>query len=155
MTEEQIKEELLKNERDTMQCVCDSLRMYGENIKAYLAEFIASLCNIDKELMFSSSCEHYVVQARWLYFYAYRYMTNEPYRMIGIIPKWLGKSYTKGCVAKSINAMYLLIEQQPIWRKRWLIVKRIIKESNGSLSEPPVQITITVPKNVEVTINKE
>lgn len=156
MTEEDVKNELAENERITIKCVCDTLRGYGSRIREYLADFVASICNVERDDMFSSCNDLDVAQARWLYFYAYRYMTNDTYEKIGRTPVGAnGKTFTKVGVATGINKMYELIEQQPIWRKRWLIIKRIIKESDSSIQELPTPVTIKVPKNVEITIKKE
>ena len=139
-----------------MTCVCDTLANYERCIRVYLAEFVASMCNVETERMFSNDSHLDVAQARWLFWYAYRYMTNETYEKIGKLSSELyGKTFAKVSVAESVNKMYNLIEQQPIWRKRWTIIKRIIKLQNEMVFEPQVPITITVPKNVEVTIKKE
>ena len=106
--------------------------------------------------MFSNCNDLDVAQARWLFWYAYRYMTNETYEKISKLSESMYKrKFTKTCVASSVNKMYSLIEQQPIWRKRWTIVKRIIKLQNEMVFEPQIPITITIPKNVELTIKKE
>lgn len=156
MNEEEIRKNLEENERETMRCVCDILSNFEGKIRTYLADIVASLCNVDKEKMFSESNSLDVAQARWLFFYAYRYMTNETYEKIGRLSGELhGKRFTKMGVAASVNKMYSLIEQQPIWRKRWTIVKHIIKLQNETMVEPQVPITITIPKNVTATIKKE
>ena len=156
MTEEETRQNIEENERMTVQCVCDTLQAYGSRIRLYLADFISALCDVDKERMFSACNELDVAQARGLYFYAYRYMTGYTYEKIGKTAKDLyNKEFTGHGVASSVNKMYMLIEQQPIWRKRWMIVKRIIKTQNEIDFEPPIPITITVPSNVEVTIKKE
>lgn len=157
MTEEEIKQNLEENERITMNCVCDALSAYGGRIRLYLADFIASLCNVEKEKMFSTCNNLDVAQARWLFWYAYRYMTNETYEKIGKLSGDLyGKTFTKVGVAASVNKMYELIEQQPIWRKRWLIVKRIIKISNTLIEEQENQpIKIIIPKNANVELIKQ
>ena len=156
MTEEEIKRELEQNESIAIQAVCDILMNYEAHIRTHLADFVASICNVEKERMFSSCNDLDVAQARWLFWYAYRYMTGETYEKIGKLSKPIyGKAFTKVGVAASVNKMYTLIEQQPIWRKRWTIVKRIIKMQNEMVFEPQVPITITIPKNVELTIKKE
>ena len=155
MTDEELEKELEDNERLTIKCICDTLRNQEIRTRTYLADFVAELCGVEKEKMFSACNSLDVAQARWLYWYAYRYMTNETYEKIGRLSGELyGKAFTKVGVASSVNKMYKLIEQQPIWRKRWTIIKRIIKENSESIVEPPIPITITVPKNVEVTIKK-
>lgn len=156
MTEEEIKRSLEDNERITMMSVCDTLRNYEGRVRLYLASFVASVCNVDDERMFSASSDLDVVQARYLFWYAYRYMSNETYDKIGRVSKELGgKVFTGTGVAAGVSKMYSLIEQQPIWRKRWTIIKRIIKEDNNTIVEPPTPITITVPKNVELTVKRE
>ena len=156
MTIEEIKHELEENERVTMQNVCNALSNYEGNIRMYLADFVASLCNVDMKKMFSESNNLDVAQARWLFFYAYRYMTNETYEKIGRLSGELyGKAFTKVGVAASVNKMYSLIEQQPIWRKRWTTLKRIIKLQNDITFEPQVPMTITIPKNVQLTVKRE
>ena len=47
--------------------------------------------------------------------------------------------------------MNIMIEQQPVWKKRWAIVKRIIKMQSEMVFEPQIPVTIAVPKNVELT----
>ena len=157
MTEKEIKQNLEENERITMNCVCDTLSSYGGRIRLYLADFIASLCNVEKEKMFSTCNNLDVAQARWLFWYAYRYMTNETYEKIGKLSGELyGKTFTKVGVAASVNKMYELIENGGIWRKRWLIVKRIIKISNTLIEEQENQpIRIVVPKDANIELIKQ
>ena len=157
MTEEEIKKKLEDNERITMQCVCDTLKNYGGRARVYLAEFVASLCNVETKRMFSSSNDLDVAQARWLFWYAYRYMTNETYEKIGKLSMPLyGKAFTKVGVASSVNKMYTLIEQKPIWRKRWTIIKRIIKQSENLIEENAQKpIKIIIPKDANVELKRE
>ena len=156
MTEEEIKQELANNEQRMIECVCNALSNYELDMRTYLARFVSSLCDVEIERMLSDDNHLDVAQARWLFWYAYRYMTGETYEKIGKLSERIyGKSFTKVGVAASVNKMYELIEQQPIWRKRWTIVKRIIKLQNEIVFEPQIPITITIPKNVELTIKKE
>jgi hypothetical protein len=157
MTEEEIKQNLEENERKTIEYICGALNTYGFNVRLYLADFIASLCNVEKEKMFSTCNNLDVAQARWLFWYAYRYMTNETYEKIGKLSGELyGKTFTKVGVAASVNKMYELIENGGIWRKRWLIVKRIIKISNTLIEEQENQpIKIVVPKEANVELIKQ
>ena len=157
MTEEEIKQNLEENERKTIEYICGALNTYGFNVRLYLADFIASLCNVEKEKMFSTCNNLDVAQARWLFWYAYRYMTNETYEKIGKLSGELyGKTFTKVGVAASVNKMYELIENGGIWRKRWLIVKRIIKFSNTLIEEQENQpIKIIIPKDANVELIKQ
>lgn len=156
MTEDEIKQKLEDNEREAIQTVCDALKNYEGRIMAYLANFVAALCDVDEDDMFSSNNSLDSAQARSLFWYAYRYMTNETYDKIGRLSlKPFGKKFTAFGVSASVNKMHNLIEQQPIWRKRWTILKRVIKTQNALVVEPNIPVTITIPKNVELTIKKE
>ena len=157
MTEGEIKQNLEENERITMQCVCDTIRVYGSRTRIYLADFVASLCDVEKERMFSPCNDLDIAQARWLYFYAYRYMTGETYEKIGkLSQKIYGKTFTKVGVASSVNKMYELIENQPIWRKRWTIIKRVIKAGENVIEdEAKKPIRIIIPKDANVELKRE
>ena len=157
MTEGEIKQNLEENERITMQCVCDTIRVYGSRTRIYLADFVASLCDVEKERMFSACNDLDVAQARWLYFYAYRYMTGETYEKIGKLSQEIyGKTFTKVGVASSVNKMYELIENQPIWRKRWTIIKRVIKAGENVIEdEAKKPIRIIIPQNANVELKRE
>jgi chromosomal replication initiation ATPase DnaA len=157
MTEEEIKNELTDNERIAMKCVCDTLLNYEGRVRNYLADFVASLCNVEKEKMFSENNSLDVAQARWLFWYAYRYMTGETYEKIGRLSyDTYGKTFTKVGVASSVNKMSVMIEQQPIWKKRWTIVKRIIRITNSLIDENTEEpIKIIIPKNANVELKRE
>ena len=157
MTEEEIKNELADNERIAMKCVCDTLLNYEGRVRNYLADFVASLCNVEKKKMFSENNSLDVAQARWLFWYAYRYMTGETYEKIGRLSyDTYGKTFTKVGVASSVNKMSVMIEQQPIWKKRWTIVKRIIRITNSLIDENTEEpIKIIIPKNANVELKRE
>ena len=157
MTEEEIKQNLEENERKTIEYICGALNTYGFSVRLYLADFIASLCNVEKEKMFSTCNNLDVAQARWLFWYAYRYMTNETYEKIGKLSGELyGKTFTKVGVAASVNKMYELIENQPIWRKRWTIIKRVIKTGENVIEdEAKKPIRIIIPKDANVELKRE
>ena len=147
MTEGDIVEKLKDNEKQMVDKICLALSEYEGNIRTYLAKFIAALCDVDIERMFSNDNHLDVAQARWLFWYAYRYMTGETL---------YGKSFTKVGVAASVNKMYALIEQQPIWRKRWTIIKRVIKQSENFIDdETQKPIRIIIPKDANVELKRE
>lgn len=156
MTEEQFKQNIKENENSVVQKICDILKNHEKLIALYLSDFVASLCDIEKEKMFAKYDSIDAAQARWMFWYAYRYMTNETYEKIGKISKEkYGRVFTVACVSLCIGKMNRLIEQQPIWGKRWAIIKRAIREYNSSLNEPLIPITIKLPKNVTVTIEQD
>lgn len=153
MTEENVLKILTDNDRDTVQSVCDALRNYDGVALSCIADFVAALCNIEKEDMFSGSSILSVSQARWLFWYAYRYMTNETYEKIGKEMEFLyGRKFSQFGVSAGVNKMSALIEKEPVWKRRWAIIKRIIKEYNSIDKCEPVKVF--VPKNVNIEVIK-
>ena len=156
MTGEQLKSRLEENEKNAILGICKILANYEENIYDHIADFVSSLCCITKERMFSDSKSIDVAQARGLFFYAYRYMTANTYDKIGrITGETYGRRFTPEGVKSSIVKMSELIESNPVWSKRWSILKIIIKSQKNDIGESSVPITIKVPKNVTATIKKE
>lgn len=157
MTEDEVVQELKDNEKQMVDSICSVLSAYEGNIRLCLSKFVAALCDVEIERMFSNDNHLDVAQARWLFWYAYRYMTGETYEKIGRLSEPIyNKSFTKVGVAASVNKMYALIEQQPIWRKRWTIIKRVIKQSENFIDESATKpIRITIPKDANVELKRE
>jgi len=154
--EEEVKQSLERNEDMLMQNVYDAINQFNGDTKKHLAKVVASLCDVNENQMFSKSKTLGIVQARWLFFYAYRYMTNDTYEKIGKVSESIFEDcFSKMGVAKGVYKMSNLIEHQPVWRKRWNIIKHLIKSQSELIYTPDIPITITVPKNVVVTIKKE
>ena len=132
------------------------LRHCEMDVQEFLADSVAVLCDVDKSLMLSDCNTIHVAQARWLYWYAYRYMTSETYeKIVANTERLCGKRFTKQGVASSVNKMSLLIESQPIWKKRWTISRRIIKLRDGNEEEGEKNSTIVihVPKGLKDRLN--
>ena len=158
MNEEQLTTTIDDFERNAIKTICETLQGYEATIHRHLADFVAALCNVEKEKMFADCNQADVSQARWLFWFAYRYMTNETYAKIGDMTSAnYGKRFTKQGVAASVNKMAALIEQEPVWKKRWSIIKRIIKAQHTLIDEEAQEhpIRIVVPKNVKVELRKE
>ena len=78
-SDEQIKSDWEHLENDNVSKACEYLRRYQGDIEDYVADIVASLCNVDVDKMLSDTSVAYFAQARWLYWYAIRYMTNDTY----------------------------------------------------------------------------
>ena len=110
--------------------------------------------------MLTNSSVAYLAQARWLYWYAIRYMTNETYDKIAVrTTAKSGCSFTPNGIGQSINKMAALINSEPIWVKRWTIIKRIIKlrdaPANGFEPQETVTMYVTAPKGIKVEIKTD
>lgn len=156
MTEEQFNFKLEQNEKDATLGICRILSNYEGNICDHIVDFVSSLCCVTKEQMFSCSKKLDVSQARGLFFCALRYMTGNSYNKISrITGEMYGKKFTPEGVKSSVVKMSELIESNPIWNKRWSILKLIIKSQKDDIKEPPIPIVIKIPKNVIATIKQE
>ena len=159
-SDEQIKSDWERLENDNIEKACEYLRRYEGDIEDYVAEIVASLCNVDVDKMLSDTSVAYLAQARWLYWYALRYMTNETYDKIA--ERTMRKTtyrFTLNCIGQSINKMSAMIVNEPIWTKRWIILKRIIKLRDTVVKEKVETETVTMkiiaPKGVKLELKNE
>lgn len=152
-SDEEIKAEWQSIE-ERIEYALSCLLGFEKDVQVYLAKCVASLCDVAEEKMLSDCNTVYVAQARWLYWYAYRYMTNETYEKIADnTERMCGKRFTKQGVASSINKMSALIENEPVWKKRWAIIKRIIKLRDvDNDKKADNTITINIPKELREQI---
>lgn len=159
-TDEQIKNDWQRLETENIEKACDLLRQHESRIEDYMADIVASLCNVDCAAMLTNSSVAYLAQARWLYWYAIRYMTNETYDKIAMrTTAKSGCKFTPNGIGQSINKMALLVAQEPIWVKRWTIIKHIIKLRDMVVKEKSEMETVTMkiiaPKGVKVELKNE
>lgn len=154
MREEELANEWNALNNKDIDDICAKLRNHEKHIREHLASFVASLCDIDVDDMLKNNTQNDTMRARWLYWYAYRYMTNESYRMIAERMQKLGCNYTLQGVTSSVNKMGNLISSNTIWTKRWIILKRIIKARNSEQDEI-ADVVIHAPKELEGKIKIE
>ena len=127
--------------------VCGLLRGHEGIIVNYMADLVAATCGVDKEMMLNDCDKIYMAQARWLYWYVIRYMTNDTYEKIAERTALLGHSYASSSIGLCINKMSQLIETNPLWQHRWGVVKSIARvwmDSKNSSSQRRQEIKITV-----------
>lgn len=156
MPEEQLKNKFKENEDNAILGICKILANYECNICEHIADLVSYSCNVKKERMFSDDRSWDSAQARGLFFYAYKYITNNTYDQISRMTNDVyGRKFTRECIRTSVIKMSELIEKQTIWNKRWSMLKAIIKSQMEYTKEPQVEITIKVPKNVIATIKQE
>lgn len=137
---------------------------YYDNINI-VRVFVANLCGVDSADIISITDAPHIFQARWLYWYALRYMTHDTYERISDITKIDGHRFTLRTVAKGVEQMDNLIEVDSIWRVRWKKTKDFIRElqsgeeKNVGLITQKHKITISVPNeiknNIEIEIKTE
>ncbi len=157
ISDKEIKETIERMDKGVWQDIDMMLRKHDFNMTAMLSHFVASICDVDVADIFSVNNKAYCTQARWMFWYAYRYMTRETYERIAERTAFDGHKFHTQAIVHGINSFAKLIDYDTAWAHKWHIIKHIIKIKNDAqvVQEEKTQISITVPKNVEVKIKKQ
>lgn len=143
-------------EMDSVEKILQAIRHHELDMQDYLAETVAALCNVDKDAMLGGSDKSYLSQARWLFWYAYRYMTGETFEKLSILTMKANNNarrFSTTAIGAGYNKMSALIQSDPLWEKRWSIIKRIIKlRENPNEKKVDNTITINIPKHLSDTL---
>lgn len=162
--ESEAKERLQEMSNDNVEQICELLHSRERDVQEYLAHFVASLCDIEYESMIgikeSNVKTYYAAQCRYLFWYAYRYMTNEPYEKMAQRLGKFGRKFSTTGIISGVNKMAQMTEQDSIWRNRWMTLKRIIRMYNETTTtaipqfdEPSVvRVVVYKPSNVTVEV---
>lgn len=157
--DEEIKKDWNSITDNIIEQVDTLLKGYQYNLLNNIVNHVASLCNVDPYDMLSVSDKAYISQSRWLLWYAWRYMTHEPYEKIAEHTSVEGHVFNTRSVAAGVENIAKIIEQEKMWENRWCILRRIIKlwKSNDENSKEGDTITINIPKDCDfkVKINKK
>lgn len=113
-------------DNDIITAVCDQLRRYDDDIVLYIVDFVAALCGVDAKKMMSNNDKRLYAEPRWLVWYACRYITNSGFSKIAQMTAPHGHMFTGNSVQKCSGKMSQMIDEIPIWGKRWRILKNII-----------------------------
>lgn len=135
--------------------ICHLLRLHEHRIQDYLVDIVSATCDVDKFEMMKDTGHLNNIHARWLFWYAYRYMTNDPFVKIATLTERYGKRFTEQSISNSVNKMGNMITQETIWTKRWTIIRRIIKlrdESKAKDENQIIKVTVVHPKGVDVKL---
>jgi len=157
-SDSEIKNDWIEIENKTIGKALNQLREYERETNNYLAHIVAALCDVDVEKMMSGVSSTHIAQARWLYWYAIRYMKNDTYEKISIaMNKESGLHFTPNGIGQSINRISEMISKEPIWTKRWTILKRIIKlrETISKDEQDVVTFRIIAPEGIKLNIKTE
>jgi hypothetical protein len=142
---------------DSIDDILTAVRQHEMDIMTYLADTVASLCNIERNDMLRACSEAHLAQPRWLFWYAYRYMTGETLEKVSeMTERCCGHRFTPNGIGQCVNKMSQMISSEPMWTKRWTIIKRIIKLRDTDVKKNSDNtITITVPRELKDIINIE
>jgi chromosomal replication initiation ATPase DnaA len=153
MVDEGVVKEMEKSQDYHIAKAIEHLQKCGADTRKYLADFVAALCNVPKEKMLANTHVACCAHARYLYWYAYRYMTNESYEKIAKRSSEDEHRYTQSAIATGVNKMSGMIEKEPLWSKRWFVLKRIIKLHSNDEDKINSSIVIQVPKEIKDRIS--
>lgn len=135
---------------------CEHIRLCEISVQKRLHELTASLCDIDKDKMFENTDVVFIAHARWFYWYAYRYMTNESYDKIALQDFHGLHKFNARTVQNAVSKMSMMIENEPLWKRRWLVVRKLIKIYNKEDENEPIRpIIINVPKELKGIVRIE
>lgn len=132
------------------------LRQYERDIQLFIADYVAALCDVTVDEMFKGSDVVYLAHARWLYWYTYRYATNESYDKIALQKFPNGHVFVQRTIQNGVNKMALMIEREELWNKRWCVLRKILRLRECETRKPKNNvITISVPRELMETIKIE
>ncbi len=157
--EKEIIDELVCMEQDIVDRLCEEVKEHNINMRRHLIDIVASLCEVDVNTMMSNTKSGQESQARWLFWLACRYMTNEPFSSIAKQTQNYGWHFSTSAITNACTKMSALISQNTVWTKRWAMLRRIIKAVHrGDCHETvPSSITlkVVVPKGVNIEFKTE
>lgn len=126
-TDSEIVQDWKKNESDKMNEICSLILEQEHSVQDYLADTVAALCDLTTQDMMTKKGSLHCNHARWLFWYAYRYMTNDTFEHISQFTARYGYKYSLQGITAAVNKMSNLIMSDTVWTTRWNKVKRIIK----------------------------
>jgi len=146
-SDNEIKSDWNALEEESLKDICERVKSYERNIQDYLADVVAALC---------VHCNH----ARWLFWYAYRHMTNDTFEHLSQITDRYGRKFAHQSINSAVNKMSVLIADNTIWTKRWVVIRRIIKARDQSIEidfgqakqVPTDKVTISIPQDLKSKI---
>lgn len=153
-SDEQIRHEIEQSDNLSIDKAIQLLRTHEQGIRERLADCAAALCGVDTDEMMHVQGKTRLAHARWLYWYAYRYMTNDSFEKIASLTNQRGHKFTSHAVMYATRKMAVMVENEPMWKKRWTIIRKFIKIQMESCCENVDNtITINIPKHLRDKIN--
>jgi hypothetical protein len=159
-SDNEIKSDWNALEEESLKDICERVKSYERNIQDYLADVVAALCDLDLSDMMTKDDRVHCNHARWLFWYAYRHMTNDTFEHLSQITDRYGRKFAHQSINSAVNKMSVLIADNTIWTKRWVVIRRIIKARDQSIEidfgqikqVPTDKVTISIPQDLKSKI---
>ena len=151
-SEEEIKGNWARLDKRNFAEIEAVLQRFKFDEQVMLASFIASICDVDYADLFTEVKRQENTHARWLYWYALRYMTSDTYEKIS------ARTYFDGCrfggqtVGVGISKMARMISTEPKWNKCWKLVKHMIDLHVDPHSYHQNDFTNPLPQKYKVSL---
>jgi chromosomal replication initiation ATPase DnaA len=153
--EEEIKTDWNTLDEKNIESAMYYLRKHEQDTSKYLANCVASLCNIEEKDLLADTNAAHISHARWLYWYAYRYLTNESYAKMSQQLKTDSRTFVGRAIQQGVTKMAMMISNEQVWNRRWNIIKRVIKIRYSDDEKEDNTITINIPKELRKKIKIE
>jgi len=92
-----------------------------ESYASQLVELVSEVCDVSIEEIFAEEKRVHCVHARWLYWYALRYITGESYEIISRPRYFCTRKYTSNAVGVGVKNIGEMMAREPLWHKRWIL----------------------------------
>lgn len=145
----------LEDNEEKVTAACALLRESNCSIYRYLADIVASICDVDTQRMMCVKRSVRESQARWFYWYCRRYLTNDTYEGLSEISK-RHTFFSTPAIAYSVSKMSMMVSQEYVWQRRWNVMKRVIKAMKSDFSDTStITLSVKTPKGVNVQLKQE
>lgn len=153
--DEEIRQDWKEHVDDNIEQALLCLKKSEHGVYEYLAECVASVCETTVKDMLDDNNYIWNAHARWLFWYAYRYMTQDSYEKMARALEVMGHPFAYRTIQSGVTKMTMLIDTNPAWNKRWMVIKRIIKlsERNDVNAAVDNTIVIQVPRHLKDKVN--
>lgn len=152
LNDEQLRQEWDETDKENVTIALSYLERVEGNTVSILAEYVAAICNISVTDLTSKEKASHIVHARWLFWYAYRYMTHESYPKMSKTVTDGSSFFTASALQLGVCRMSTMVANEPTWGKRWKAIKHFIKLRSQGEEKLDNTITINVPKHLKDTI---
>ena len=130
----EIANSMLGKEDEAIAKVCDIIHKSNINMREQLINIVASLCEIEPALIIVPCNRHDIVQARWLYWYSLRKMTNATYKEISQMCN-AHNTFSITTISQGLTNVEYMIGHDNLWKRRWRFIKCVIDEYNNKIEE--------------------
>ena len=153
MRKEDATNEIKNAETKAINEASAALSNYTKSVAQNLAKLVASLCGITVQELLYDTTKVPSKHARWLFWYTYKQITNESCSSISKRTEET-RFFCTSAVSSGITNMGMMVSQNPIWSKRWAILKSVINEIN-EVEKKEQRVLIKHPKGVKIELMEE